>query len=438
MHGERTITWRYYVCGLLLLATTINYLDRQTLSGTSLRITSELALTKEQYGWLEFAFSWAFALGASFFGWVADRSSIRWLYPGVLILWSLMGFCTGLVETYAGLIVCRTMLGLFEAGHWPCALRTTRHILQPAERTLGNSILQSGSSVGAILAPLLVKAMLTDQAGSWRMVFQVVGLAGAGWAALWLVVVKQGDLPEGRPATDDPGSAASAQGSAGVGARSSPALRDAAPPSFASVVCSRRFLALVLVVLSINACWHLFRHWMMLFLTEGRGYSESTALYFNSAYYLSSDAGCILTGLLSLWLVRRGWQVHRARVAVFTLCSLLTSASLVIPWLPAGWVLQTVLLTVGFGSLGLFPVYYALSQELAVEHQGKVTGTLGTIVWIGIGLMQPLFGSIVDRTHSYDAGLAISGVSPLVGIAALLLLWNERPAAETLTSPSQA
>ncbi len=118
---SRSIAWRYYVCGLLLLATTINYLDRQTLAVTSVRVTEELGLNNEQYGRLELFFGCAFAAGATFFGWVADRTSVRWLYPAVLVLWSLMGFCTGLVETYAGLLFCRTLLGFFEAGHWPCA-----------------------------------------------------------------------------------------------------------------------------------------------------------------------------------------------------------------------------------------------------------------------------------------------------------------------------
>src|SRR5262245_35499193 len=132
---ERSTAWRYYVCGLLLLATTVNYLDRQTLSNTASRIRAEMELSNEQYGNVEVVFGWAFAVGAAIFGFVADRTSVRWLYPTVLVLWSAMGYCTGLVQTYVGLLVCRTLLGLFEAGHWPCALKTTQRILSPRQRT---------------------------------------------------------------------------------------------------------------------------------------------------------------------------------------------------------------------------------------------------------------------------------------------------------------
>src|SRR5215510_4497324 len=108
----RPSSWKWWVCGLLLLATMINYMDRQTLANAAVRITKEFQLTQEQYGNLELAFGLAFAAGSLLFGFVADRVSVRWLYPLVLALWSVMGIITGWMETYSGLIICRTLLGL--------------------------------------------------------------------------------------------------------------------------------------------------------------------------------------------------------------------------------------------------------------------------------------------------------------------------------------
>ncbi len=98
--APRPPAWKWYVCGLLLLATTINYMDRQTLSTTQQRIKTEFQLSEEKYGDLELAFGWAFATGALVFGVVADRVSVRWLYPAVLALWSLMGYLTGHARDY--------------------------------------------------------------------------------------------------------------------------------------------------------------------------------------------------------------------------------------------------------------------------------------------------------------------------------------------------
>ena len=136
----RPTSWKWWICGLLLLASTINYMDRQTLANAAVRITRQFQLNQEQYGNLELGFGWAFAAGSILFGVMADRFSVRLIYPVVLILWSATGFATGLVHSYDELLVCRTLLGLFEAGHWPCAIKTTQRLLDPEDRAMGNGL----------------------------------------------------------------------------------------------------------------------------------------------------------------------------------------------------------------------------------------------------------------------------------------------------------
>src|SRR2546422_2290088 len=102
-------SWKWWVCGLLLLATTINYMDRQTLANAAVRIANEFQLSKEQYGDLEVYFGWAFAVGSLLFGFIADRLSVRWLYPVVLFAWSLMGFLSAQTTNFQELLYCRTL-----------------------------------------------------------------------------------------------------------------------------------------------------------------------------------------------------------------------------------------------------------------------------------------------------------------------------------------
>src|SRR6059058_5144613 len=108
---SRSGAWKWWVCGLLLLATTFNYMDRQTLANAAVRITNEFQLSKEQYGGLELAFGWAFAVGSLLFGIIADRMSVRWLYPAVLFAWSVMGCVSAQTTNFNELLVCRTLLG---------------------------------------------------------------------------------------------------------------------------------------------------------------------------------------------------------------------------------------------------------------------------------------------------------------------------------------
>ena len=186
----RSTTWTYWICGLLFLATTINYMDRLALNDLQSRLKSEFSLSEEQYGRVEKNFGIAFAVGSVTWGIVADMVAVRWFYPLMLMLWSLAGCSTGFVRDYDELLWSRTFLGFFEAAHWPCALQTTQRILAREKRTWGNSLLQSGSSVGAILTPLLVMSLLQFYPTNWRLPFFVIGLGGLGWVVLWLASVR--------------------------------------------------------------------------------------------------------------------------------------------------------------------------------------------------------------------------------------------------------
>lgn len=405
----RSSSWRWWISGLLLLATMLNYMDRQTLANLSVRITKEFSLSQEQYGNIEFVFGWAFAAGSLVFGVLADRVNVRVLYPLVLLGWSITGFVTGLSHGYSTLLVCRVFLGFFEAGHWPCALRTTQRVLSSGDRLLGNSVLQSGASLGAIFTPLVIRAMVGESTApsAWRPPFLVVGAVGLVWVAAWLAMVRRDDLAGAPPA-----------GQAG------------APSSSGDMACwiefarNHRFWALVVMVICINSTWQLIRAWLPKFLEEGRGYSEAAALYFNSAYYVATDVGCLLAGAAGMWLVRRGLDAHRSRLLVFGVCSLLAALTTAAATLPQGWLLLGVLLVVGAGALGLFPCYYSFTQEMSPQHVGKATGLLATIAWLVSSPLQKFFGRLVDQTGSFDLGLAILGWAPFAAFLVMLLLWR--------------
>lgn len=408
-------TWKWLVCAQLLLATMINYMDRQTLSQMATDIQNDfrqrgMAFTDRDYGKLERGFGMAFALGAVATGLLVDRIPVRWMYPAVLLGWSAAGFATAWADDYGGLWVCRCVLGFFEAGQWPCALITIQRILPRGDRTLGNGLMQSGAALGAIFTPLVVRFMLTDEPGSWRGPFQVIGALGMVWVVAWFGLIGRGDLPipEGE--------------GAGQAAELDPHSR-AAPP-LPRIVFARRLLTLMVVAVSINLCWHYFRAWLPKFLREYHHYDRNTVNDFTMAYYLATDLGSIAVGLATLQLIQLGWRVHRARLLLFFLCALLTALSTLAAVLPAGPLLLSTLLVIGFGGLGLFPNYYAFSQELTTRHQGKVSGTLGCITWVFNALMHPIIGGWIDETHSYAAGLFAAGLVPMLGVAALVFLWG--------------
>jgi ACS family hexuronate transporter-like MFS transporter len=407
MIPARSNSWKWMVCGLLLLASAINYMDRQTLANAAVRITKEFSLRQVQYGNVEAVFGYAFAAGSLVFGWMADRYSVRWLYAAVLALWSIAGFITGFVKTYDQLMLCRFLLGFFEAGHWPCAIRTTRLLLDERQRSMGNSLLQSGASFGAIITPFIMQSLMTADISTWRLPFQVVGAVGLLWIIPWLIAMRGVGPPVAPPRADD-----------------RPAGAAPGDDGFYKILRSKQIWIVFFVIACINTTWQILRAWMPKFLQEGRGYTEAQALGYNAAWFAATDVGCLAAGALAVWLARKWCTVHAARLWVFIGCALLCTLCAFIPRMPAGAVLLITLAIVGAGALGLFPLYHAFTQDISGAHQGKITGLAGVAGWLIPAQFQKLFGLLADKTGSFDLGLVLAGFLPLLAAVLLALFWR--------------
>jgi ACS family hexuronate transporter-like MFS transporter len=452
MTPHRPPAWKWVVCGLLLFATLLLYMDRQTLAQTSPALTRDLDLNKSQYGRLEFAFGMAFAAGALAFGAVVDRVPVRWLYPFALVGWSLAGCATAFapaigerllplfadtsqapspfwqqfavlnpkqcelpdaeqwrrIAHFLGFLLCRTVLGIFESGHWPCALVTTQRILTRQELPLGNSILQSGASIGAIITPFVVLACRVEQPGQWPYPFLIVGLVGLLWVVPWLLLIRRGDLPEEAGTLRVPSAVDSTR---------------SVPATIPAGGFVRKLFVCLVVVVAINITWQYFRAWNVLFLSEYHQYPNEFIQWFSAGYYLAADVGCLGVGLLVRVLTRRKWDVHHARLLSFALCCLLTLAGLAVAVLPANWMLLGAMLVVAAGSLGLFPTYYALSQDLSRQHQGKLSGLFGCAAWVSSAVMQEFVGKHIEATKQYTLAIQMAAVAPLVALVVLWLVW---------------
>jgi ACS family hexuronate transporter-like MFS transporter len=414
--------WRWYVCTLLLLATVVNYMDRLTVNSLAVEIKTAFSLDNEKYGNVELGFGLAFAAGSLLFGWLVDKFGPYYLHPIALIGWSVMGFLTGRAESYEELLWLRVGLGLFEAGHFPCGLKTVQLLLDPRDRALGNSILQSGTALGAIIAPQVIKILMANYDNDWRKPFLVIGVGGCLWVIFWLASVRRRDL---------------------TAAASARAISDAAltpdslgrHTSFFSQVLSWKYLALAIMVVCVNLNWHLFRVWLPTFLREARGYDLNASLNFSTYYYLSADAGALLGGAASGWLARRGMSVFASRMSIFAVCCVLTSMTTVAVYLPSGWPLLAALLLVACGGLGSFTAFYSMTQDLSHEHQGKISGSLSTITWLATATFHPLFGRFLDQgeraddlVHRYELVIGAMGWLPMIALVTTLLLWNRNVA----------
>ncbi|MFP6887248.1 MAG: MFS transporter, partial [Opitutales bacterium] len=241
--------------------------------------------------------------------------------------------------------------------------------------------------------------------GAWRSPFFIIGAIGLGWVLLWLVTIRRRDL--------DPNLVEATAAKTGI----------------RQVFNDRRLFILLAIGACINTPWQLIREWLVLLLTH-RGYTEKFAQLFNSVYYVATDVGCLIAGAVTLWLVKRGCTVHQSRVLVFGVCAALIALTTVAAFLPKGWLLLGVLLIIAAASLGVFPITYALQQDLSRGHMGKITGLVGASAWLTSAPMQKVFGWLRDVTGSFKIGLSVVGWLPLVALVFIVLLWPKDKATD--------
>ncbi len=205
---KQTGRWAWGICWLMFASTVLNYMDRQAIALVAPQIKGEFKLLNVDFGWVMAAFALTYALFQVPAGYLVDRWNVRWAYAGAVAWWSAAGMATAFSPTLGIFMVLRGVLGVGESFNWPCALRVTRTILPPADRSLGNGIFNSGAAAGAVLTPLVV-SLLTVRYG-WRTAFVAIGVLGFIWVGAWLVLMggPHRQLFQGRaaaPVTEDDG-----------------------------------------------------------------------------------------------------------------------------------------------------------------------------------------------------------------------------------------
>jgi MFS family permease len=411
---NRSHAWIWLICGILFLATLVNYANRVTVTQRSVEIIASFETDREGYGKAEGKFGYGFALGGLVFGVLADWISIRWLYPLVVLAWSAAGFASGRSATLEEFGICRFLLGLFEAGHWPCALRMTQRTFLPHERTRGNGILQSGASAAQVLVPLALLQLDAWDSSGWRLSCGIMGALGLPWALMWFTSVREHDVRRPVIQTDEH--------AAGAGTP-----QEIQEMPLWKVFVSKRWWLLLVTVVAINVPWHYIRVWMPDTLRTDHGYPKAFVDDFSAVYYVSTFFGSLSAGWIVGWLAHRGWNVHRARLVTFGTFAVLVACSVPAAFQPRGPLLLGLLLLIAFGTLGVAPIYYSLNQEMSGRNQGKVGGSLSFLLWLILGAMQCEIGQRVKEDPSIRPYLfAAVGLLPLIACAALALFWGKR------------
>jgi len=389
---------RWVMIALVFFATVINYLDRQTLSVVAPVITEQFHMSNVDYSRVVFAFMLAYTVMNGVSGPMVDRLGTKLGYAVCIAWWSAAAMLHSLARGAFSLGAFRFLLGMGEAGNWPAGVKVVAEWFPPKERALASGIFNSGSSIGAVVAPPLV-AWIVLQSG-WRNAFLVVGGAGLVWLLAWLLIYST--PPNIRTEAAEP------------------------PVPVRHLLRSRWVRMFTASKVFSDPVWYFYIFWFPQYLTKARGFDLVSIGKYAWIPFLTADAGNLIGGAAAAFLLNRGVPVARARkVAVLFFAALMTSA------IPAVLV-ESAFLSIALISAATLGYTGALANMLSMPADGFPKNTVGSI-W-GIASMGAGFGGmvfslatgwVVDH-YSYVPVFIGFGILPLIAASIVWMLPDPR------------
>lgn len=310
--------YRWTICGLIFFATTINYLDRVVISLLKSDLEKEFNWTETDYSNLVVVFQAAYALGMLGIGSIIDRIGTKMGYALSLTFWSIVGVATAFAKTTFGFGLARAALGLSEAGNFPAAIKTVAEWFPRKERAFATGIFNSGTNVGAIVAPLSVPYIAENW--GWQWAFILTGATGFIWLVLWLAIyekpathksVTPEELAYINSDVDERTEEAAAAGTAKV--------------SWFKLLTYRQTWAFFFGKLLTDPIWWFYLFWLPAFLKAQYGLDGKAVSMPVAVVYIIASVGSVFGGWLPLNLIKKGFPVFRARktsMFIYALCAL--------------------------------------------------------------------------------------------------------------------
>jgi MFS family permease len=380
---------------LLVVSVAINYLDRGALSVSAPAVMKDLQVSPEKMGVLFSAFFWSYSTFQIVAGWLVDRYSIKWIYAGGYLIWSLATAAVGIVSGLPGLLMARLFLGVGESVAYPASSKVIIHYFPEERRGLANALVDAGAKLGPGLSTLL--GGLAVNAWGWRAMFMVIGAGGLLWLLPWLWVAR-------------------------CEPRSGQVSRSASPGWREMVGCpqvwgtSAGMFALGYVIYFLLS-------WLPSYLISERGLSMSEMAVLGSIPFFAMAISSVAGGWSSDRWIRAGADAAKVRRRYAAGGLLLCAAAIVPAPLVNNVGTSVALITAACICLGMFTSnVWAITQTMAGPvAAGRWTGIQNAIGNLG-GVVSPaLTGWVVAQTGSFLYAFAAAAVVLAGGTAVYLL-----------------
>ena len=407
---------RWTICALLFGATTINLMNRQVFGILAPDLQHRFEWSEVQYGYLVAAFQLAYSFGLVAVGRIIDRVGTRVGYGIIILLWSLVTISTGFVRTALGFGLVRVLLGLSEAGNFPAASKGTAEWFPPSERSFVAGIMNAGTNMGVIAAAVIVP-WLSIRYG-WQSAFVVTGIIGLIWCVWWWLTYR---TPDEHPHIS------SAEYSLITGTPIKPAVRTAASPKLVrNIVPSKQLLrtkqlwAFTAAKFLVDPVWFFYLSWLPKFLAKTYHLRVAGLSLPLVIIYICSDIGSVAGGWWPSVMVRRGYDISRARKSIMLPCAVAVLPMLFGAHIHSLWLIVTMSGVALAAQQGWSANVYAIASDLFPNNSvASVVGFGSMAGSIAASLFAVATGWILQTTGSYTPIFIYSACAYLLAFAVL-------------------
>jgi len=396
--------YRYRILALVFMATTINYFDRSILGVLAPTLQKLFDWSNKDYAAIMVSFKIAYGIGLLFMGGIIDKMGTKVGYTISIAIWSVFGMLHAAVRPAFGLIgfiLARFGLGIGESGNFPAAIKTVAEWFPKKDRAFATGIFDASTSVGAILAPFIVAAVVSKDGNNWQIPFLFTGVLSAIWVYLWL---KTYHKPEVHPKLSK----------AELDYINSDSLEETTENiPWVKLLPKRETWAFSLTTIT-DAVWWFYLFWGAKFLAEQFGVDiDGMGLPF-LIIFLLADAGSLLGGYASGALIKRGWSINRARKITMLVCAIIILPVSFVPVIASKWL---AVFLIGLGAAGhqswSINGYTLVSDVFPKKATASVIG-IGKMIGVAVAVIADIsLGAVLDTANNsgYFWAFVIAGIS---------------------------
>jgi len=380
---------RWTMVALLFFATTINYIDRQVIGLLKPFIQGDLHWDEADYGYIVTAFQIAYALGMIISGRLLDKFGTRVGYSLSIFVWSVGATLHALMNSVFGFGVVRAVLGFGEAGNFPAAVKTIAEWFPKRDRALATGIFNSGSTIGAIVAPIIVAAVTLSL--GWRWAFVITGSLGFIWIIFWLILY-QSPTKHKKISSSELSYILS----------DNTAEETEKGMSWGKLLRHKQTYAICFSRFITDWVWWFFLFWMPDFLNKTQHIDiKATVLPLIIIYAMASFGG-ILGGALSSGFIKAGQSIDFARKTTILICALCVLPLVFVANISNLWLVATIIGLAAAAHQGWASNIYTIVSDIYPKNTvGTMIGLSGFTGAIGGALSASFVGLILKFTGSY-------------------------------------